>query len=659
MRNVCLIIAAFVFFYGTAFSQEQLPVQSIPTPEWVRVITPLDNSEVIGKKPEIKVEFTGQSVRNNLMVTFDGTDITPLLVLSDNGFQYTPVMSLPPGFHTLVLTAFDVNGTQIQKTVTFRSRHSAMLEEASSNNVASVIYSQTIVTPDSSSSGAGASDFDSRIEGNLKSDNKIKQGNWEVTLSGNVRYFDQNVPVQSPVEKGMDVANWLMTGTYAKDSLRMQASIGDVQVTETSNTINLNRKGGMLQFDYNILQLKAFSIRSQQTFGIEGGLGIGDLSDDNIVGASAGIKLFENKVEFRTIYLAGEGNDSNINVVDAFGTSNQPGDKKSEVVGFLLTSDFFQNKMKTEFEADFSKFDADVSDEFGYEHDSAYLARAYGVLGGSYNYDAKYEYYGRDYNTLGNPGALKNKEGISLSQGLNVSNHNVFLALSSSNDNVDSDPLFAKIHQYAGSLNYTFNGIPNLPLGLGYQKTLQESRNEPAGTQDLNTMTDTVSANLNYSNGKILLGLSGLYSVLNDRTLNDADTTTATVTFSPTYNHPNLALTPMFSWNSSKNESTDVRTDSYTSGLNILARLFGERLTFALGGTYTVVKADNDSVDTRQINGTADISYSLKGDYVKYVNPVITLRNTYVKTTDDVNPSSDSDNYGLLLVLTGTVPFSF
>jgi len=37
--------------------------------------------------------------------------------------------------------------------------------------------------------------------------------------------------------------------------------------------------------------------------------------------------------------------------------------------------------MKTEFEADFSKFDADVSDEFGYEHDSAYLARAYGVFG--------------------------------------------------------------------------------------------------------------------------------------------------------------------------------------------------------------------------------------------------------------------------------------
>ncbi|PKN52050.1 MAG: hypothetical protein CVU55_08315 [Deltaproteobacteria bacterium HGW-Deltaproteobacteria-13] len=700
MRIVYLIMVVFVFlFAGAAFSQESLPLPSTtpqeqspapstppqaqsplppaPAPEWVRMITPLDNADVIGKKPEIKVEFIGPSVRNNLLVTLDGTDITQILILSDKGFEYRPVMPVPVGSHTLVLTAVDGSGAPMQKTVTFKSRHLETFEEASSNNDASIIYTQAVVKPKSTPPAAvtppqnqsaqpttTVADFNSKVEGNLKSDNKIKNGNWEVTLNGNIRYFDQDAPAPSPLTKGIDVANWLMTGTYQKDSLKLQASVGDVQVTETSNTINLNRRGGLLQFDYDIFQFRIFNVKGRQTYGMEGGLGIG--TGDNILGASTGVKLFERKVEFKTIYLTGESSDSNVffapvppggTPLNPFGTSNQPGNKKGEVVGFLLTSDFFQNKMKTEFEVDLSRFDPDTSDEFGPQNDSAYLARAYGVLGEHYNYDAKYEYFGKNYATLGNLGAYKDREGVSLSQGLNINKHTFLLALSGANDNVTSDPLFAKIYQYAGGLNYTYNGIQNLSVGLGYQKSLQESRNEPGGLESLNTMTDTVSGNINYTAGKIMLGLTALYSILDDRTLNNADMTTSTITFSPTYFQPELSVTPMFSWNSSKNELMNVRTDSYTGGLNVMSKL-GD-FTFDLGGTYTIVKADDNSVDTRQINATANLSYSLKGDYVKYINPVVILRNTYIKTTDEVNPSADSDNYGLSLVITGNMPFLF
>ena len=681
MRAVRLIVVAFVFFFaGVAFSQEPLPLPStqpreqLPAQstqlaqpqEWVRMITPQDNAEIIGKKPEIKVEFIGPSVRNNLLVTLDGTDITQILVLSDKGFEYRPVMPVSAGSHTLVLSASDGSGTQMQKTVTFKSRHTEILEEASSNNDASIIYSQAVVKPKSTASTT-TTDFNSKLEGNLKSDNKIKNGNWEVTLNGNIRYFDQDVPAQSPLNKGIDVANWLMTGTYQKDSLKLQASVGDVQVTETSNTINLNRKGGLVQFDYDIFQFRVFNIKGQQTYGIrDGGIGIG--TGDNILGASAGVKLFERKVEFRTIYLTGEGSDNNAAVItvlpapgtplNPFGTSNQPGNKKGEVVGFLLTSDFFQNKMKTEFEVDLSKYDPDTSDEFGPQNDSAGLARAYGVLGEHYNYDAKYEYFGKNYATLGNLGASRDRQGVSVSQGLNINKHSFLLALSGAHDNVTSDPLFAKIYQYAGGLNYTFNGIQNLPIGLGYQKTLQESHEDPTGIQSMNTMTDTLSASISYTTGTFLLGFSALYSILDDRTINDADTTTATVTFTPTYTSPDLSVSPMFSWNSSKNETLNVRTDSYTGGLNVLSK-FGDCLSFDLGATYTISMADNNSVDTSQINATANLSYSLKWDYVKKVNPVVALRNTYVKTTDKVNPSADSDNYGLSLVITGNIPFSF
>ena len=673
MRAIRLISVLFVFFFaGLAFSQEPLPIQpsspqeqlpaqqaqpSAQSQEWVRMITPQDNAEIIGKKPEIKVEFIGPSVRNNILVTLDGTDITQILVLSDKGFEYRPVMPMSPGFHTLVLTASDGSGAQMQKTVTFKSRHSEILEDVSSNNDASIIYSQNIVKPKSTALTT-TTDYNSKLEGNLKSDNKIKNGNWEVTLNGNVRYFDQDAPVMSPLTKGIDVANWLMTGTYQKDSLKLQASVGDVQVTETSNTINMNRKGGLMQFDYDIFQFKVFNVKSWQTYGMDGGIGIG--TGDNILGASAGVKLFERKVEFKTIYLFGESSDNNtiISTVTPLGTSTQPGNKKGEVVGFLLTSDLFQNKMKTEFEVDLSKYDSDTSDEFGYQNDSAYLARAYGLLGEHYNYDAKYEYFGKNYATLGNLGSLKDRQGVSVSQGFNINKHSFLLALSGAHDNVTSDPLFAKIYQYSGGLNYTYNGIQNLPVGLGYQKTLQESHEDPTGIQSMNTMTDTLSANISYTAGTFLLGFSALYSILDDRAVNNADTTTATVTFSPTYFRPDLSISPMFSWNSSENELLNVRTDSYTGGLNILSR-FGESISFDMGATYTISKADNNSVDTSQINATANLSYSMKWDYVKKVNPVVSLRNTYVKTTDKVNPSLDSDNYGLSLVITGNMPFSF
>jgi hypothetical protein len=684
VRAIRLISVVFVFFFaGLAFSQEplpvktsqpqgqlpvqstqpaqsqeQLPAQPAQAQEWVRMITPLDNAEIIGKKPEIKVEFIGPSVRNNLLVTLDGTDITQILVLSDKGFEYRPVMPMSPGFHTLVLTASDGSGAPMQKTVTFKSRHSEILEEASSNNDASIIYSQNVVKPKSTASTT-TTDYNSKLEGNLKSDNKIKNGNWEVTLNGNVRYFDQDAPAMSPLTKGINVANWLMTGTYQKDSLKLQASVGDVQVTETSNTINLNRKGGLLQFDYDIFQFRVFNVKGWQTYGVaDGGIGIG--TGDNILGASAGVKLFERKVEFKTIYLFGESSDNNtiISTVTPLGTSTQPGNKKGEVVGFLLTSDLFQNKMKTEFEVDLSRYDPDTSDEFGYQNDSAYLARANGVLGEHYNYDAKYEYFGKNYATLGNLGSLKDRQGVSVSQGFNINKHSFLLALSGTHDNVTSDPLFAKIYQYAGGLNYTYNGIQNLPVGLGYQKTLQESHEDPTGIQSMNTMTDTLSANISYTAGTFLLGFSALYSILDDKTVNNADTTTATVTFSPTYSRPDLSISPMFSWNSSENELLNVRTDSYTGGLNILSR-FGESISFDMGATYTISKADNNSVDTSQINATANLSYSPKWNYVKKVNPVVSLRNTYVKTTDKVNPSLDSDNYGLSLVITANMPFLF
>ncbi|MHC1696627.1 MAG: hypothetical protein AB9919_00890 [Geobacteraceae bacterium] len=653
MRNQVVVASFFLFLTcSAAFSQDQQLGQVADPAEWVRVISPAENTEILGKRPEMKAEFIRPVSRDKLLVTLDGVDITQLVSMLDGGLVYRPVMPLAPGQHTLALKAVDTQGAEVDKTVTFVSRHTATFEEASSNNDLSVIYSQKLASHDSTQPGqppTTVSGFSSKVESNLKTDNKVKNGPWEVALSGNARYFDQNAPSPSPLDKGFDVANWLMTGTYKKDALQVVASVGDVSVTETPNTISLSRKGGLFQLDYDILQFRFFNLRTQQGIGLDGGLGFGGSTEDHIFGGSAGMKLFDKRMEFKTIYLTGGGSDSSAAI-----SSTLPGIKRGQLLGFVLNSDFFESKMMTEFEADFSWFDPDSSDEEGKSSDRAYLARISGLLG-PYNYDGKYEYFGTNFGTIGNLGTLTDKEGVSLSQGLSLSEHNFLVNLSRDNDNVSGDDRFAQVVNYAGGINYSCNMIQNLPISLGYQRALQESRHEPAGMPQVDTMTDSVSANVSYTLDKLLLSLTAQYTVLNDRTAANFDSITRTVSFSPSYNLPALSVSPMFSWNATK-APAGFWTDSYTAGLNLFTKFFSDQLSFDTGSIYTLVKAGDHSVDTRQINVTANLSYVMKQLFKDIINPALTLRSSYVNTKDKVNPFVDGNSFGLFLVLTVDAP---
>lgn len=661
MKTPAVLASVFLLLTcSAAFSQEAgQPGQASDPAEWVRIISPAENTEVLGKRPEMKAEFVTPVARDKLLVTLDGSDVTQLASVTDGGFVFRPAIPLAPGQHTLELKAVDASGAEVGKTVTFISRHTAIFEEASSSNELSVIYSQKLASHDSTiqtnppqpgQPPTTVAGFSSKIEGNLKTDNKVGKGPWEFALSGNARYFDQNAPAPGPLEKGVDVANWLMTGIYKKDALQVMTSVGDVTVNETPNTISLNRKGGVLQFDYDIFQFRFFNLRTQQSVGIDGGAGFGGSTADHILGGSAGMKLFDKRMEFRTVYLTGGGSDSSTAI-----SSAAPGTKRGQLLGFVLSSDFFRNRMKTEFEADFSWFDPDTSDETGKRSDRAYLARISGIFE-PYNYDVKYEYFGADFGTIGNLGTLRDKEGVSVSQGLNLSDHTFLVNLSRDNDNVNGDDRFAQVVNYAGGINYTCNVVRNLPIGLGYQRTQQESRHEPVGAPQIDTTTDTVSANMSYVVSNLLLALTAQYSVLNDKTPLNADSITRTISFSPSYSLPALSVSPMFSWNATK-APTGSWTDSYTVGLNLLTRFFSDQLSFDTGSTYTMVKAGDNSADTRQLNVTANLSYSMKQLLKDIVNPALTLRSSYVNTKDRVNPFVDGNSFGLFLVLTVDAPF--
>jgi hypothetical protein len=647
-QRLFVILFSLILCFSVARAEDQPQTAANIQKDIIRAVTPSENAVVIGKKPDIKIEFLEPITPNSLVVILDGADITQLLLITDKGFEFTPVMVLPAGSHNLRIAATDKEGRQIQKNISFSTRHTITFEEAYSNNEASAIYDAILSEPDKFPNIP-----DSKVEGNLASNSKIKDKEWEFTFNTNVRYLDQNLPVMAPMQKGFEVANWVFNSSYTKDNMRLKASIGDVQVNETQYTAyGLARKGGVFSFQYDTVQLSTFSVQSQQFYGLKG-IGIEGSLDDHIIGASGGVALFDRKMEFKAVYVTGGDLGGS-----SYGISTSAGAARGDVFGFLLTSDFFGNKLKTEFETDFSRYDPDTSDEFRSKSDNAYKLKLSGNLD-AYNYEALYEYIGRDYAVVGNQMIQRDKQGLSLRGGANLGVHNVNIMFTRYNDNVKGDDLFPRIVNYQGNLDYSFNGIPNLPMGFNYQKSVQDSTREPAGAYKLSMHTDTVSGRINHVIDKLNLGFQTSYSMMNDKTSSNNDTTTLTCSFTPSYTLQDISVSSGFSFNQSQYHRTDLMTDTYTINLDVRTKFFKERGSFDIGSTYNIVKTNDGSVDNRNLNSNFRLAYNIKGLLKGFVNPTIALRGTYLKITDENYSRSNKDEFILFLVLATSVPFSF
>jgi hypothetical protein len=651
--------------------------------ECIVITSPVGDATIIGKRPEIKGIFHCPLTPGSYVVMLDGVDITQLMDVTGEGFSYRPEMMVATGSHALSVSYTGADNAQRQFTVNFKLRHSETFGEVYSKNDVSLLYEGALAIKDSAADAATPIDTSgqnvapsttaalprSKIEGNLASETRVKEEPWNIAFTTNVRYLDQDIVAADPLKKGFTVANWLFTGNYEQDSVKMKLSAGDVSINETPYTISgFSRKGTIFSGEAGPVYVNVFGARSSQTFGLDGGIGIGDINDDHILGVSGGVKLFENKVDFRTIYVT--GTDPSAAGIPAsttppapaqpnvYGSSTTTGIKQGDVVGFLLTTDIFQNRLKTEMETDFARFDPDISDEFEKKSSSAYRAK----IGGAVNwftYEALYEYIGKFYGVIGNPSLAKDRQGFSLQSGVNLSDQNISVMASRYSDNVESDPLFPQIVSTQGNVSYQFNKIPYVPLGFTYQKIIQESSKEPAGTSRVDTSTDTYSARIGLTLGKFTANFTPSYSIIDDKTPADADTTNIVYAFTAAYALPNLSIAPAVTWNRTYNHATNVWTDTYVYNLDLRSRFFHDRASFDVGGTYTSTKADNESADSGTWNARATLSYRLKDHLKTFVNPTVGLRFSYLKTDDKINESMNKDEFSLFAVIEAAIPILF
>ena len=668
----------FIFFMGCFLTPAFAWAE-----ECIVITSPVENSVVIGKRPEIKGVFRCPLTSGSYVVMLDGVDITQLMDVTGEGFSYRPDTLVATGSHALSVSYTGADNLPHQFAVNFSIRHSEKIGEIYSKNDISLVYEGALIMEDSAADAATPVDTSgqnvapsttatlprSKIEGNLASETRMKEGPWSAAFTTNVRYFDQDIPVTDPLKKGFTVANWLFTGNYEQDRIKMKLSAGDVTINETPYTIaGFSRKGTMFNGEAGPAYFNVFGASSAQTYGVDGGIGIGDVSEDHVFGVSGGVKLFENKVDFRTIYVTGTDPSAAVIPVsttppapaqpNVYGNSTTAGIKQGDVVGFLLTTDIFQNRLKTEMEADFARFDPDISDEFEKKSSSAYRAKIGGAINW-FTYEALYEYIGKFYSVIGNPSLTKDRQGFSLQSGVNLADQNISVMASRYSDNVESDPLFPQIISTQGNVSYQFNKIPYIPLGFTYQKIIQESSNEPPGSLPISTYTDTYSARVGFTKGSFTVNFSPSYSIIDDKTPADADMTNIVYALTAAYALPNFSIAPAITWNRTRNHATNVWTDTLVYNLDFRSRFFHDRASFDAGGTYTTTKADNDSADSGTWNARAALSYRLNDHLKTFVKPTVGLRFSYLKTDDKINAAMNKDEFSLFVVLEAAIPVIF
>jgi hypothetical protein len=642
-----LLLSFLLYVPGIRSVYADSPSPDVSEEAIIQLLSPEPGKLIVAKKPVIRCLINTKFSIENLLVLLDGNDITGALDISSHGFTFRPVQVLYSGEHTLSVELQREDGLYVKKEFSFSTRHTEAFEEASFDNNVSLMYETVLKKPDELTYIP-----DSKIQANLSSNEVIKEEEWKVSFTTNLRFLDQNTPLSPPEEKGLTLSDYLFNISYNKYPFEISSDIGHIQINETQNTIQyLARRGGRIKIRYKDFVVHTFVVNSAEVVGFRGGMGIEGTTDDHIMGASVEQGFSDNRIKLKMLYVAGGEKGSSL------GIYTLGGNKKGEVWGGVISTDFFDNKLTVEAEVDFSEFDPDASDEFPAESDIAYRINIRGYIG-VYNYNLIYEYMGPNYEVIGNPQLQKDRRGFSLNGGMSFKqHHSLNVSCSLYHDNVKKNELYPVIYTLQGGVNYSFSGISNLPITLGYQRSIIYSTKEPDPLYEVQTDTDTFSANVSYTKNMWNFTLQINHSIQNDKTVTDNDSTTTTYTFIPSYYGDNFSISTNFSFNRSTYLQTSMRIDTYTLNLDLRGKAYHQRISYELAGTYNYSRASDGSSEQYTLNTNFRTSCLLAKNLWGYLNPSVGVRGEYRKMHDMVYDQK-SDELILLFVFTANIPFS-
>jgi len=608
---------------------------------------PAPDTVVIGRRPPIEVVFPSDlpvGALDGVAVTVDGMDVTSQVMRQPGRITYRPASGLAPGPHMVTLMFPDsVSGSGEPIEWSFKIRDYGPLEEGSLDVEGSLTYEQA-------ARRVQATDPHWNLSGNVKVGGRVSERGVVVTLDGNLRYIDAEGP--GPPGPGrtprnnFDLANLLFT--VSKDPHKLQ--LGDVQVMESflSTGSSFPRRGGLLTADLFGTEVHLFSVRSNSIIGFDHGLGIQD-PDRRIQGASIARDLLPDKaLRMKVTYLDGENA-----APQSFNTGSAEGGQRGDVLSVLTSSSLFGQRLRGEGEVAFSRFDADIADQFGRREDIGVRVKVDGTAWEKLNLGAEYQRIGLNFQSIANPYFVRDREGVTATANTPWGPTQYTLGFSWAHDNLRDDPLLPRTVQRTYMASWGLR-VPDYPsLTLGYNRSEQGSVREPTGFAKVDTLTDAFTGALSYSQPTWNANLNGGYSLQDNRNgTSPADTATWNTMLAfgvrPT---PNLNAAPSFGFTRSSDRVSNVTRDTYLATLTTNAAVIPKLLAFDSPVSFNRLVADDHSSRSNSFTGIFRLSLSLERFLGGYGKQTASLRFNYNRVDDQINPVNSREQWGAFFII--------
>ncbi len=634
------------------------------------LLSPLPGGTTVVRKPTITFRSSELLDTESLLVILDDHDISALVSQKEGIYTCTILEPLLTGKHRLYITAYGQSGQEVEKEFSFVTRQSAMFEEIHSDNRLSVTMKGLLdqnregeemaeVTDSSVESdveeGQGFSQSpDISLDTALSSESGFKEGRLQSSLQVNLRYFEQNKKLAQPQKKGINLVNFLLSSRYGGERNALSAELGDTTIDGSENTIgSLSRRGIKAELTIGDFVVQGFGVLGAEK--LSGGedsdeMGLGFDADDHIMGASLQGTFFGERLRAKVLYINGGQQENSL------GEWSDRENRKSDVSGLVLSGELFGEKLVVEGEYDISSFNYDTNDmhETEEEEDKAYRFKVGGSAGG-YQYGLSYKYFGPCYQVVGGR-ALQDWAGFEFNGSRNGEKHGLQFLSSYSHDNVEDDPLYATLYSFTSGLGWNYSGWEHLPLGLQAEYSSQQSENEPMDGEETSVQTVTVSGNISYLEEKWNISLVSSYSEQDDRTESDYDNRLFSIGVTPTYSTEYISLLASWSFNSSWDISSDVRSDTNTLTVDANTSFFDNTLSIEAGATYDMTTTNDDSVETDNLSLYTRLNYNIERLW-KLENNTIALECTHNYQEDGIIDTT-KENTVFSVVLTSSFPFS-
>ena len=608
---------------------------SHPLPE-AKLISP-DPSFPIREREDIVIEFTSRPEIGTVNVFIDNTDITPLIDISGKRIVLSSALLESPGRHTLVVEVEGKDGMKSENSwvlMVAEEREEEKFAKLKGSGGISFNYSREIKTP--------SGPKDDTVSGNLNLGFDIEGRNWNMKWEGiNIQYVEDTSGDNLTISSGFYVV--LRKGEHTIE-------YGDITVQETQLTApSFARRGVQAKLKGFDTELHLFNVSTGTVSGWNSG--IGD-ADRQVYGFSVTRPLISKTLPFTLVYITGRNQ-----AVNGFNTASTRNRSEGDILGIRAAYNLFGIDIEGEVAG--TRYDSDTTDDMDEREDTA------GTLSLSTKFDRYsigfgYYYYGPDFASIANPNFTNDREGFSGSVGTSFGPSTLSLSFNRGWDNVEEDPTRPVVYSTSGTLSWGLSPTRWPSISLSYTRSMQDSTKEPAGTQEVDNINDTVNMGLSLSGDRWSASLGGNYGKLNDRA-GGLDSETRGVNLSGSLTpFKGLSLGPSLGFTESKSSDVLKRTRiaSLTAGIPILSPYMNTSLQVS----YTLSDASDGSQDSTDLNGSWRLSLNLHEfikKWIDYGTEVLALSASYSKIDDNVNPANSGEDISVFLSINLFAPISF